>query len=155
MPKRLHRHPGQPTPQGAVLVDHTTPYANPLIVEPRLARRPEAHPRAGETIPGKYVYDVRNHHTGEQRRTGDTQAYAHRFATDKYETEILYHWITTSQINLDPLRGRDLACVCPTDVDCHADVLLEYAAHPDPTRLARARKSGRNPKQYHHREEHP
>jgi hypothetical protein len=28
---------------------------------------------------------------------------------------------------LEPLRGRDLACWCPLDAVCHADVLLELA----------------------------
>lgn len=28
------------------------------------------------------------------------------------------------------LRGRDLACWCPLDQPCHADVLLEYANDP-------------------------
>lgn len=28
---------------------------------------------------------------------------------------------------LAPLRGKDLACVCPLDVACHADVLLRLA----------------------------
>lgn len=28
---------------------------------------------------------------------------------------------------LEPLRGRDLACWCPLDQPCHADVLLEVA----------------------------
>jgi hypothetical protein len=29
--------------------------------------------------------------------------------------------------DLAPLRGRDLACWCPLDQPCHADVLLELA----------------------------
>jgi hypothetical protein len=29
--------------------------------------------------------------------------------------------------DLNPLRGRDLACWCPLDQPCHADVLLELA----------------------------
>jgi len=28
---------------------------------------------------------------------------------------------------LEPLRGKDLACWCPLDQPCHADVLLELA----------------------------
>jgi hypothetical protein len=28
---------------------------------------------------------------------------------------------------LEPLRGKDLACWCPLDKACHADVLLEVA----------------------------
>jgi hypothetical protein len=27
-----------------------------------------------------------------------------------------------------PLRGKDLACFCPLDAPCHADVLLRLAA---------------------------
>jgi hypothetical protein len=30
---------------------------------------------------------------------------------------------------LNALRGRDLACWCPLDQPCHADVLLELANH--------------------------
>jgi hypothetical protein len=29
--------------------------------------------------------------------------------------------------NIEPLRGHDLACWCPLDQPCHADVLLELA----------------------------
>lgn len=28
---------------------------------------------------------------------------------------------------LEPLRGKDLACWCPLDRPCHADILLELA----------------------------
>lgn len=40
--------------------------------------------------------------------------------------------MTTSLQNLSPghyaeLRGKDLACWCPVDKPCHADVLLEIA----------------------------
>lgn len=31
---------------------------------------------------------------------------------------------------LEPLRGHDLACWCPLDQPCHADVLLELANRP-------------------------
>ena len=31
------------------------------------------------------------------------------------------------------LRGKDLACWCPLDQPCHADVLLELANVPSPT----------------------
>ncbi len=32
-----------------------------------------------------------------------------------------------NEIDLNPLRGKDLACWCPLDQPCHADVLLELA----------------------------
>lgn len=37
---------------------------------------------------------------------------------------------------LPELRGRDLACWCPLDAPCHADVLLELANAPAPIRSA-------------------
>ena len=33
---------------------------------------------------------------------------------------------------LEPLRGKTLACWCPLDAPCHADVLLELANGPAP-----------------------
>lgn len=32
-----------------------------------------------------------------------------------------------TEIDLNPLRGKHLACWCPLDQPCHADVLLELA----------------------------
>ncbi|HEV7646350.1 MAG TPA: DUF4326 domain-containing protein [Pyrinomonadaceae bacterium] len=28
---------------------------------------------------------------------------------------------------LEPLKGKDLACYCKPELDCHADILLKYA----------------------------
>ena len=36
-------------------------------------------------------------------------------------------WLQTSGLNPRELRGKDLACFCPLDGPCHADVLLEAA----------------------------
>lgn len=35
-----------------------------------------------------------------------------------------------AEIDLRPLRGKDLACWCPLSQACHADVLLELANAP-------------------------
>lgn len=54
------------------------------------------------------------------------------------EAVMLYRaWIDRSLRDfpdlLDELRGKDLACWCPLDAPCHADVLLELAnAAPGP-----------------------
>lgn len=32
-----------------------------------------------------------------------------------------------NRLNIEELRGKDLACWCPLDQPCHADVLLELA----------------------------
>ncbi len=36
------------------------------------------------------------------------------------------------ELDLEPLRGKDLACWCRLDQPCHADVLLELANRPKP-----------------------
>lgn len=42
-----------------------------------------------------------------------------------------YRWYRSlcplRQPEIDELRGKDLACFCPLDQPCHADVLLELA----------------------------
>ena len=40
------------------------------------------------------------------------------------ETEASYAWKGRAKIEL---RGKNLACFCPLDQPCHADVLLEIA----------------------------
>jgi len=35
-------------------------------------------------------------------------------------------------LNISFLRGKDLACFCPLDQPCHADVLLEIANEREP-----------------------
>jgi hypothetical protein len=49
--------------------------------------------------------------------------------------EMWEHWLAADTLGggrspwtvFDPLRGHDLACWCPLDQPCHADVLLELA----------------------------
>jgi len=38
----------------------------------------------------------------------------------KYE-----NWLKNSGLNLEELRGKDLACWCPLSLPCHADVILK------------------------------
>ncbi len=107
-PRRLQhrRTAGARLPEGAVLVTRASRWGNPFTV-------------------------------AEHGREG---------AIDRYR-----QWITTGNDRLpvgsrdrflDPawcraeihtLRGRDLACACPLDQPCHADVLLELANDPWPT----------------------
>ena len=66
------------------------------------------------------------------------EEFGHRVAVDKYRHYIEGR-IRDGHINLEPLRGKDLACWCPPAsgyvdglrnedvIRCHADVLLELA----------------------------
>lgn len=41
--------------------------------------------------------------------------------------EWVEHWLKEYPTMLEPLRGKNLACFCPHDQPCHANVLLELA----------------------------
>lgn len=42
---------------------------------------------------------------------------------------MVQEWQIVSNFNewIDPLRGKNLACWCPLDRPCHADILIELA----------------------------
>lgn len=48
----------------------------------------------------------------------DNRLDAHQWAIDWYTT----HYLPIA--DLEPLRGHDLMCWCPTNLPCHADTLL-------------------------------
>lgn len=76
---------------------------------------------------------VRQPHVRADRRTWTTHAEATAKAVSLYYDEAtrwLGGWATTwpsKYAALPSLRGKDLACWCPLDQPCHADVLLELA----------------------------
>jgi hypothetical protein len=55
-------------------------------------------------------------------------ALGRREAVDRYRADLLAGRlpVTVDDVRRE-LRGRDLACYCPLDEPCHADVLLEVA----------------------------
>ena len=100
MPERIQRRrtKGWRLPAGAVVVSRPTRWGNP-------------------------------YRTGPQWMGGTTQ----EVVTSLRAIE-LYVWLANDRIRregraiwAEPLRGRDLACWCPLDQPCHADVLLELA----------------------------
>mgnify|MGYP003430463124 CR=1 FL=1 len=48
-------------------------------------------------------------------------------ATAAQSAELYGRFLVADGIDLSELRGHDLACWCPLDQPCHADVLLELA----------------------------
>lgn len=69
-----------------------------------------------------------------------SQRYARQIATDEYRAWLAkstldpyaHHWTLIERHayvteHLHELRGKNLACWCPLDQPCHADVLLEIA----------------------------
>lgn len=60
-----------------------------------------------------------------------------KVAAAHHAVNLFYGLSVRGEIDFDPaaareaLRGHDLACWCPLDQPCHADVLLELAAGGD------------------------
>lgn len=53
--------------------------------------------------------------------------------SDAQDVVHYFELFTVKNLPLHELRGKDLACWCPLDQPCHADVLLDIA-NPSPER---------------------
>lgn len=116
-PKRiqLRRTKGWRKPEGAIVVARPSKWGNPFIVHTHSGRC-EAD---AQTCPiwreDSTVYDYR------ETRALAVVAFRHMF-------QFPLSW-DPEYPNVDEIRealaGRDLACWCPLDQPCHADVLLE------------------------------
>jgi Domain of unknown function (DUF4326) len=90
-------------------------------------------------MPQGAVYVGRRSRDGNPYRVGDDYSYYFgpnaKYATaqqcvELFRNECDAHRIADPQafeMMLARLRGKDLACWCPLDQPCHADVLLELA----------------------------
>ena len=106
MPKRikLSRQKGWRMPPGARKVDRSTRWGNPFVVgAPGIPDIPTAVARFREAMEHDAFTDAR---------------LRAQFAHEHVRAE---------------LGGLDLACWCPLDGPCHADVLLEFANRPPRT----------------------
>lgn len=111
-PKRIQRKrtKGWKMPEGAIAVTRPTEWGNPFKIG--------CHYRRGV---GMFIY---------------LQAYDYEdgYTTISSATEAVdwFRWYMTRSVTRiqqirDNLGGKDLACWCPLDQPCHADVLLEIA----------------------------
>jgi hypothetical protein len=119
VPKRiqLSRKKGYRKPEGAIVVSRPSRWGNPWIVQ----RDGGAWRVRGR--PGWLVSSgVDERHVSQVAATAAAVGYYRK-------------WISLEQFSLEQYRaaivatlaGRDLACWCPLDQPCHADVLLELA----------------------------
>jgi hypothetical protein len=116
MPERIQLKctKGWRLPAGAVSVARPTHWSNPFVVG-----------------------DI-DHKTGE--RIAD-RAHAVRLFEARWFGEDQVHRTLMEESAIAELRGLDLACWCPLDQPCHADVLLRIANAPAPTTFPPARKA--------------
>lgn len=109
---QLRRTKGWRKPEGAVVVARPSKWGNPFRVVP-VRRSGPFDLLHGELFVGQY--------TGIES--------ARRSATERFRCAVNLGWgdVPWPDEIRDSLCGRDLACWCPLDQPCHADVLLEIA----------------------------
>ncbi|MGK9222269.1 MULTISPECIES: DUF4326 domain-containing protein [unclassified Microbacterium] len=117
---QLSRKKGWRKPENTVVVARGTVWGNPFRVT--------EHCRGadwGVEDTGRFNLPLGN---------GWTKAGAARFAVQCYQQafdQAFPEGSTARWAMLQPLRGKNLACWCPLDQPCHADVLLELANQKD------------------------
>lgn len=138
MPDRIQRRraKGWRLPEGTIYVGRPTVFGNPFHVFPPIKPKPGGRPPNS----GSYTVCDRKGRTVYALAAGKYDAHAYAV--------LLYRvWLTTGSVSsvarktmhecswiraeirrrLPELRGHDLACWCPLDLECHCDVLLELA----------------------------
>lgn len=100
MPKRIQRQrtKGWRMPENCVYVGRPTKWGNPLSVNPACGRTVEK------------VLEFYRAYILKEIAIYNPNVTAYRMG-----------------LNIEELRGKDLACFCPLDQPCHADILLELA----------------------------
>ncbi|MBI5942898.1 MAG: DUF4326 domain-containing protein [Chloroflexi bacterium] len=108
MPKRIQRlrTRGWRMPENTLYVGRPSKWGNPNIVAEWMDNRDEYCAR-------EKCRDLFEEMLEEMIRDGDC-------FPNKGNDETVEGWLA-------PLRGKDLACWCPLDQPCHADVLLRLA----------------------------
>lgn len=110
MPKRIQRKrtKGWKMPENTVYVGRPTKWGNPFKVSNGDCDHPDCGPKSHPLITAQKAVDAfRNNLPGILKVISRQK----RFSGDP----------------LAELRGKNLACFCPLNQPCHADVLLEIA----------------------------
>jgi hypothetical protein len=116
---QLRRTRGWRKPEGAVVVARPTKWGNPFHIGMVVDRIAMTN-RGGNTNVVEIRVETRAQATEFYRR------WIHGTLLLKGGHDLASHPPTIAQIRAD-LAWRDLACWCPLDQPCHADVLLRLA----------------------------
>lgn len=134
-PKRVQRQrtSGWRMPEGAVYVGRPTMFGNPFkAYKCACCGYWDVKDDNDVTYLVDHAY-VRQPHVRADRSTWTTKREAVRESVRLYNDELTYwvggrlSWEPGFREKVADLRGRDLACWCPLDQPCHADVLLSIA----------------------------
>ena len=107
MPSRIQRKrtKGWRMPEGTVYVGRPSRWGNEFEVSPKVSP---------EEAKNRFAVHLAAYFGWESRMV------AKAFYPWPVESTALKEWVK-------PLQGKDLACWCPLDQPCHADILLEIA----------------------------
>jgi hypothetical protein len=103
-------------PKNAIYVGRPTPFGNPFS---HLGKPPTCYTVPHDWKAGSVAEAV------ERYADFATSREIHDWLHDNFEAYNIYEMSWTQA--LEYLRGHDLACWCPLDQPCHADVLLDLA----------------------------
>lgn len=135
MPQRIQRKrtKGWRMPEGAIYVGRPTKFGNPFrAYKCTCCGYWDVKDDNGVTYLVNHDY-VRQEHVRSNRATWTTQHEAIEESVRLYTAELTYwiggrmEWDPEFQSHVKALRGHDLACFCPLNQPCHADVLLQLA----------------------------
>ncbi len=138
-PVRIQRRrtKGWRMPEGAVYVGRPTIFGNPFVAyKSECCGYWDVRDDNGVRYLVNHAY-VHQPEVRADRSTWTTQGEANRKAVQLYNFELTYwfggrmKWDEPFREAVESLRGHDLACWCPLDQPCHADVLLEIANAAD------------------------
>lgn len=117
-PKRiqLSRRRGWRKPEGTIVVARPTRWGNPYVVH--------SHERCGIDLESCSLKETQ---WPASDRAGAVVAFRHMLTLPLHPQP----WYPDLDEIRYQLAGHDLACWCPLDDVCHADVLLELANHPE------------------------
>lgn len=127
---QLRRTKGWRKPENTIVVARPSRWGNPyrvgqVVVKPTNTYSPVANPRAAHAAPARASMPC------TIRRVGwDGAEYEQTwFVVEDAATAVrLFRELCEYEgYDLSSLRGHNLACWCPLDQPCHADVLLELA----------------------------
>lgn len=124
MPRRIQRKrtKGWRMPEGAIYVGRPSAWGNPFLIADVLRRFPSLTVDQGA---GFVVSEFRDLIACVERGLAyEDSVPDQRRGRPRVARRFTYSSI--AEIRAD-LRGHDLACWCPLDQPCHADVLLELA----------------------------
>ena len=137
-PKRIQRKrtAGWRMPEGAVYVGRPSKWGNPFVLGVASVRIPaidggpwEYEGRLYKTPGERHAFNHNDgHYTWHQVELATREQVIELFRQTvlRANPDVLSNYPRLDEIERE-LSGKDLACWCPLDQPCHADVLLELA----------------------------